>query len=171
MKPIRTVVIVAPIVFIVFFVGQLTAQVAIHKRSTLSMGSSVQNQTGQWLSALQSVGQSSVIGSFQSNDFILAQGFIQPGLDNVKMKLAKANELQADIYPNPVTTILSVEFAEELASSMEVEVCNVLGKVIYQNDYALSQKIAIDVSALSNGIYFIQIKAGRKQMTAKLIKE
>jgi hypothetical protein len=145
-----------------------SAQVAVRKRSTFSMGGAIQNQTGN---VQQSIGQSSVIGSFQSGNNYLAQGFIQPGLGYAKIKQVNENQLQGDIYPNPVSDRLYVDFSEEIKSQIVVEVCNVLGKVILTIQFKAIQKIEIDLTMLSNGIYFIKIKTADKQMTAKLIKE
>jgi hypothetical protein len=157
---------------LVFLSGiQIFGQAAVNKRSTLSLGGANQNQTGRSLSIQQSIGQSSVIGIVQSNNYALSQGFIQPGFGAGENAISDTGQLNACLFPNPLNTNLSIEFSDEISTLINVEICNVLGKVVFKNQYSASQKLEIDLSQLSNGIYFIKIITANKQLTSKLIKE
>lgn len=151
--------------------SQISGQVVVNKRSTLSLGGANQNQTGKSLSIQQSIGQSSVIGIIQSNNYALSQGFIQPGFGAGKNVISDAGKLNACLFPNPLNTDLSIEFSDEISTPINIEICNVLGKVVFKNQYSASQKLEVDLSQLSNGIYFIKIFTANKQLTSKLIKE
>jgi hypothetical protein len=151
--------------------NRISGQVVVNKRSTLSLGSANQSQTGKSLPIQQSIGQSSVIGIIQSNNYALSQGFIQPGFGAGENLMSDIDQLKASLFPNPLNSDLSIEFSDEISTLIDVEICNVLGKVVFKNQYSASQKLEIDLGSLSNGIYFIKIITANKQLTSKLIKE
>ena len=66
------------------------------------------------------------------------------------------------IYPNPVSDILNIESKEALDF---IRVINVLGKEVLS-----SKENSIDVSKLPSGLYFVEISAGNKSATKKIIK-
>jgi len=72
------------------------------------------------------------------------------------------------IYPNPVKEILNVK----LNSSFEnVEICNLLGQIIYTSQIIDTHNFSIDVSGLKQGIYFIRLKGKSGVFAKKFIKE
>lgn len=58
------------------------------------------------------------------------------------------------IYPNPATDLLTIEFDAEGSNTFFI--CNTLGTTVYKGN--LNQKIQIDLSFLSKGMYFIKIR-------------
>jgi hypothetical protein len=61
------------------------------------------------------------------------------------------------MYPNPAVDVLNISFKKPLAE-MQLVVINIAGeKVMFQNISAGMQSLQLDVSALSGGIYFIEI--------------
>ncbi len=58
-----------------------------------------------------------------------------------------------NIYPNPVTTTLTVTATDKITG---VIMYNLLGQIVYNNTYYASQ-VQIDISTLPTGIYFIKI--------------
>ena len=68
------------------------------------------------------------------------------------------------IYPNPATTILNIENAE----NSSIEVYNMLGQSLYvKNNISLSEQVS--VSHLSEGTYFVKITNGSAIKTSKFI--
>jgi hypothetical protein len=62
-----------------------------------------------------------------------------------------------EMYPNPAVDVLNITFKKPLAE-MQLVVINIAGeKVMFQNISAGMQSLQLDVSALSGGIYFIEI--------------
>ncbi|MGQ3087540.1 T9SS type A sorting domain-containing protein, partial [Flavobacterium sp.] len=77
----------------------------------------------------------------------------------------KANMI---LYPNPVKGILNIAFSKAGAPDVQsVRITNMLGQGVYYGSKASS----IDVSALTNGIYHINIATDTGVYTAKFIKE
>mgnify|MGYP000045588676 CR=1 FL=1 len=68
------------------------------------------------------------------------------------------------IYPNPATTVLNIENAE----NSSIEVYNMLGQSLYsKNNISLSEQVG--VSHLSQGTYFVKITNGNAIKTSKFI--
>lgn len=70
-----------------------------------------------------------------------------------------------NIFPNPVSDVLNVS----APGFKEFDVINFLGQVVYSNTIT-SEQTTINVSNLTNGIYFIRLKADNKVETMKFIK-
>jgi len=79
-------------------------------------------------------------------------------------------ENQFSLYPNPNKGSFTIEF-KELANSFSVEVYDVTGKTIYENNYEQSSNLiqVIDLDNPTSGIYFINIKSDKGIVTKKLI--
>ncbi|MEY4875258.1 MAG: hypothetical protein RL708_407 [Bacteroidota bacterium] len=74
------------------------------------------------------------------------------------------------VYPNPVSQSIVISH-QSLVNT--IEITDVLGRVVFQQiKNSLTQQIQIDVSSLSNGIYFIKaIDKNGNVMNAKFVKE
>ncbi|WP_159022975.1 S8 family serine peptidase [Formosa sp. L2A11] len=81
--------------------------------------------------------------------------------------LDKTEELDLIMYPNPATNTVSFKTDASL-TKINVTVFDVFGKQILER--TLKTEEALDVSALSEGIYILRISAFDKITTKKLIK-
>ncbi len=79
-------------------------------------------------------------------------------------------ENQFSIYPNPNKGSFTIEF-KELANSFSVEVYDVTGKTIYENNYDQSANPSqmINLDNVNRGIYFINVKSDKGLVTKKLV--
>lgn len=73
-----------------------------------------------------------------------------------------ANEIV--VYPNPVKDNLYINSQTEIN---RVEVYNIFGQKVYQNEGQLSQ---VDLSNLNSGIYLVQLYNNEKVITKKIVK-
>ncbi len=62
-------------------------------------------------------------------------------------------EIDATVYPNPVTRYLTVE----KANGRRILVYNLIGQIFFSTDAINSTEMAIDMSNWENGVYFIEI--------------
>jgi hypothetical protein len=69
--------------------------------------------------------------------------------------ISEIASLNCMIYPNPVTTELMVEATEQID---EINVVDLNGRIIFIKTKISHQKLKVDVSALAEATYFIQIK-------------
>ena len=78
---------------------------------------------------------------------------------------AKSNTFSFEMYPNPVSSKLCVE---SLSEHFQVSIFNAQGVLVRQY-YFSNTKNEINISALSNGIYFIKIEDDYHSQVQKLI--
>lgn len=80
---------------------------------------------------------------------------------------------QLSVYPNPVNTELLVNFSVTESTQLSIEVYDLLGRAVTtveQNNFGTgNHKVSVDVSGLTNGIYFISLTDGEKQTNKKFI--
>ncbi|MFI5222074.1 MAG: T9SS type A sorting domain-containing protein [Bacteroidia bacterium] len=75
-----------------------------------------------------------------------------------------------NIYPNPTTGLLNIEF-ETSEKNIELEVFDVIGKSVLKNNLQHSGGLFqhfINMTSLNHGIYFVKISAGEKSITVKV---
>lgn len=97
--------------------------------------------------------------------------FISNGTLKVKKATGLRNlSLSSKIYPNPVQNFLRIKLPSD-ENATEVTMMNTTGAVIMKEFFHNSPEIQLNVSALSNGIYFLKIRSGADFYTAKFIKK
>ena len=69
------------------------------------------------------------------------------------------------IYPNPTTGLLTIEGLEMVEATLEIT--NNLGQVIFKDIITANQ---IDLSKLSEGLYFISIQYNEQRLVYRIIK-
>lgn len=78
-------------------------------------------------------------------------------------------------YPNPFTKTSEVDVILDKASNLYLEVINMVGQVVYKVDAGYATKglnrLTIDASELTPGVYFYTVKAGKESVTKKMMIE
>src|SRR5690606_27810052 len=77
---------------------------------------------------------------------------------------------QVQIYPNPVSNQLTIDFNEMENSIDMVQIKDVTGKTILELKNKDSKLIQVDVSTLSSGLYQVVLQSGEMQTTRRFIK-
>lgn len=79
-------------------------------------------------------------------------------------------ENQFSIYPNPNKGSFTIEF-KELVNSFSVEIFDITGKTIYENNYDQSSNLLqlINLDNVTSGVYFINVKSDNGLVTKKLV--
>lgn len=75
-----------------------------------------------------------------------------------------------EIFPNPVGKIVNIKGLND-DSMIDITVLNLVGQLVYEQRFDHSKNLEIDLSALSAGTYFIQLKRNGSSITKKLIKK
>ncbi|HEY6142352.1 MAG TPA: T9SS type A sorting domain-containing protein [Flavobacterium sp.] len=143
-------------------------------RSTTGVSGSSKNINIQNVNYVvqQSVGQSSVIGTFVSGDLALRQGFIQPNsFSKTTSEEVSIPFLQAVVYPNPFFENIHLLFSEEITSKVSVEIFDITGRFIYSQNFEPSQNIDIVLGSLPRSSYVLKVEANGKQFMKKIIKK
>jgi hypothetical protein len=87
--------------------------------------------------------------------------------------LSKNNPIGLSVWPNPFTNQLNFAVGNlKIESNTEVKVMDVLGKTISQYSYTNKTELneTIDLSNVSNGVYFLKVTNNNKQSVYRIIK-
>ena len=89
----------------------------------------------------------------------------------------KGKENNVVVYPNPATSIITIDIPKAAVGSMQeavckIEICNLLGEEVYSTtNYKPSTTNNIDVSAFPNGVYFIKVTTEKGVVVKRFVKE
>ena len=99
------------------------------------------------------------------------------GSATVKNVTGVANILADDnisLYPNPTRDKVQVEFANYYAGDIVIEVINIAGQVIDQNQISKHNQFmnaTIDVSQLQQGVYFVNFITEESTIVKRIVKQ
>ena len=82
------------------------------------------------------------------------------------------NDYDLEVYPNPAQNEFELVFLLTSIQDIEISLMNSLGQEISKNkidDFIGQYKKIIDVSYLSKGVYFIQLKTDNEIFNKKII--
>ncbi|HKK63325.1 MAG TPA: thiol protease/hemagglutinin PrtT, partial [Bacteroidales bacterium] len=99
--------------------------------------------------------------SYTSNEIVLSN------LTEVK-KIE--NKPEFNIYPNPTNGKVFID-CQNISGNVEIEVCNINGQTIFQNNYDSPKNIAIRLTERFEGIYFVKITSANELTVRKFIIE
>lgn len=167
------------IAFILCFTFSISAQNTTEshsyfiKRSSLGIGGSshsIVTKKGTYFVS-QSIGQSSVIGTFSNNGYYLRQGYQQPAAKIKVSPILSSNNLLANVYPNPFEQSVSISFSQSMKKDISVLVFDLIGKLVYTKTFTPSQHIEIQFDDISSGTYLLKVLSNNKIFHSKLIKK
>jgi hypothetical protein len=98
-------------------------------------------------------------------------------IDNIQIKgnsTTSINEVNLAsnflVQPNPTSGIFNVTSSNFNEKINEVSIVNLLGKEVYRsNSIDNNTNLNFDLSEFSNGIYFLQIKTNKGNLTKKIV--
>lgn len=125
------------------------------------------NNTGYFIQ--QSIGQQSVINTFDRPDFSLRQGFLQP-INPLLINHRFDTKLDAIVFPNPFTNQIQVKFIDPINRNLIVRIFDMSGRLILRREYQDTQNLNIVIGEIAAGIYNLRIDNGNKFLESKLIK-
>jgi hypothetical protein len=82
-------------------------------------------------------------------------------------------ETTINVYPNPTSDKIKVDFTQTILNPLEVHVVNSNGKIVIKSTFNAAQHIEQDVSGLMTGIYIIDVidtASNKKISSSKFIK-
>lgn len=107
-------------------------------------------------------------------DFIVDSMFVNPINNSVGIHDINAIENQLEIYPNPASNFININYRLSNTSSINISVMDLLGKSVkilqedtFKNSGYYKQSFAIN--DLKNGIYFMKVKINDHVSIVKLV--
>ncbi|MDD5571495.1 MAG: Ig-like domain-containing protein, partial [Bacteroidales bacterium] len=82
----------------------------------------------------------------------------------------KNKEQIINISPIPAKNIINIEFEKSPVEHMYISIYDIAGKIIYKKEEnKINNKISIDISTFTSGLYFLKIEGSKINSTKKLI--
>lgn len=117
----------------------------------------------------QSIGQASVINTFNTDNYQLRQGFLQP----IKAALVNSGfdtEIDVFIYPNPFEETINLSFQETLIDVITISLHHITGQLVFQDIYDPSENLSLQFDNLPIGAYVLRGQMRSQTFAVKLIK-
>ena len=119
--------------------------------------------------ATQTIGQSSVTGTYDNLSFKISQGYQQAFWGRIITE-QNSPDFEVSVYPNPFENDFNIRYNGE--GLMSVSIYDVAGKLIYNKDILFtSPQKTINVDAISSGVYLIKLQSKKLNYFTKLIKQ
>ena len=128
-------------------------------------------ETPDWATGLAAIGKYVFVGGWNTGMFIIENELISGINENTD----KINELQINIYPNPVSTEMVIKLlsSEPIGNIRTIEILNNRGQkadeIKFENNFSNEFEIKWDKGDLPAGIYFLVIKTENEQLSEKFI--
>ena len=145
----------------------LTFAQSLHHQTLSAMGSQTISLTSGLL-VQQSIGQSSVTGTFNSFTAYLSQGFLK-GLPS----LSKEPELPFDViaFPNAFDNQIRFRFTSDPNIPTQVRIHDSQGKLVYEQQHLpKNQEIEVQLAHLAPGIYLVDLHTDRRSTQVRILK-
>ena len=109
-------------------------------------------------------------GKFAVARYNLDAAMLSNDVDNISSNIKSDHSTDLKIYPNPVQSVLNIDFKSESVSTRTINICDINGKLVITK--SVSGNTQIDVKQLTAGIYVIKIndENGKELYNGKFIK-
>ncbi|QRM89702.1 T9SS type A sorting domain-containing protein [Lacinutrix sp. WUR7] len=86
------------------------------------------------------------------------------------LSVGEFSAISYSMYPNPANNMVNIQFNNAVAEDVLVSIYNVQGKLVSKpSTVSQENKITFNVSSLSQGMYFVELKSKTFKMVEKLI--
>ena len=95
---------------------------------------------------------------------------IQFEVEDHTVSVAEVDKVQFTMHPNPVDAECILELSDKLNDEITIQLFNLQGKLIQQQiQTPVQNRMQMDVSQVSNGLYLVKVKSNGKASVQKLI--
>ncbi len=114
------------------------------------------------------------ITDFSNYSFLISEGF---GDTTVSIGWCPVTGIKENavsdfsLYPNPANAIINIQNREGLEKDCQVEIFNMLGSRVLQQEIVFSSNYAIDVSNFTDGVYLLRLSTQNSVRQLKFIKQ
>jgi hypothetical protein len=92
---------------------------------------------------------------------------------SVEDQLTEEPEQLINVYPNPASEQVNIEFSLEQDQVVSVEIFDLTGRLVSKEENSFSKgvrRIAYNIRSFRSGIYYVRVKAGEEVQTVKWVK-
>ncbi|WP_310595688.1 T9SS type A sorting domain-containing protein [Flavobacterium sp.] len=155
-------------ILFIFFCCSCWSQ-KLHHQVISAQGANLKIANGMFVS--QSIGQvNSSIGNFKNPKLIIGQGYIQ-SFAIASTSVPTQKSVTVIVYPNPVYEIVNFKFSSPIGTSTTLYLFDSRGRLVFsQRDEFIQDILSVNVSSLSEGVYFAKITSSIYTFSTKIIK-
>jgi len=111
----------------------------------------------------------SISVAFGSNVLDSMDGYFIAKLSNAAGIQNSVDNTEAfSIFPNPVSTNISLHFPGSHKENAQIEILNSLGEIVFEKEIILEDQ-TLNPPSLQRGIYFVRIKSDKTILTKKIV--
>ena len=113
------------------------------------------------------VGETNII-TLTAGDFVLLQGFQQPGDEATSIPDMEEMKLKLRTWPNPVKDLLYLQIDSEVSTDLVVEIFDILGRIQHISKFESPLQpdpYSIDMSEDRSGMYILKIRAADRSVS------
>ena len=156
------------ILILVLVLGSSAFGQSLRNQSIGAMGSSTPSTSGG-LYIQQSIGQSSVTGTFATSSAYLSQGFLR-GVVALSKEILPP--FTAIAFPNAFADQLRLRFTTDHSDATQVQVYDSQGRKVYEQLHQpIDREIELQLPSLAAGIYLVQLTSGQRHTQIRIIKK
>ena len=153
---------------LIFVLGLSITQAQSVRNQTLSAMGSQSLSLSSGLRIQQSIGQSSITGTFNTNSTYLSQGFLRG-------RIAPSKEIflpfSVVAFPNAFTEQISFRFTSDHVEPTQVSIHDSQGKKVYEQLHLpKNQEIEIQLAHLAPGIYLVELSTNNRSTQVRILK-
>jgi uncharacterized delta-60 repeat protein len=106
--------------------------------------------------AIQSDGKLVAVGSLITRSTITANYMVIRLNNTVNVGVKSIENTPLSIYPNPMTTALTIDFKTPINKAIKLTISDMMGRIVYQKAYDfISSKISLNIDNLNAGLYVV----------------
>jgi len=96
---------------------------------------------------------------------------VSDGIDYDTLLINDYIEVWGKVFPNPTSGVVKILLEDELPSLVKIEVFNVIGQKVYEEQLPdrSDPRISVDLSSLSSGVYTIRIEVNQRYLFARVM--
>ncbi len=125
---------------------------------------------GRTYAVQASLGQLSAIGTYYGIKYSAIQGFIQPNNVATLKEPPPFSNLLVSVFPNPFSEVLTISFSKPTLGPVEVEVADILGRIVLSKSYQAAQALEVRFNPISPGIYILKVTYKNQAYLKKITK-
>jgi len=155
------------IILLILGLEGLSYAQSLHHQTLSAMGTTAQIGSAGLL-VQQSIGQSSITGTFNSSTAYLSQGFLK-GLPSLSNELVLPFDVIA--FPNAFTERIRFRFTSDLTEPTQVRIHDSQGKKVYsQQHLPKNREIEVQLSHLAPGMYLVDLSTANRSTQIRILK-
>lgn len=143
----------------------------------LTVNGGVAPYTYSWVGPTGSLGTSEDLNNLPVGDYTVTVTDKYCGIAKLTVKIASSavgiadntNENNITLSPNPTNNIFTIHSDQQLTKAA-IHLLSINGKIVQQEEDITGTDFKMDISALSSGIYFVEVIAENKISRIKLLK-